>query len=281
MSDAGAITMGEVAPLSAPALPSPPRTGLVAELRGAASSLTFLTRLPLGTPFVLDAEDLARSAPYFPLVGAGIGGVVALVALGVSSVAGPLLAAVGAVALYVGLTGALHLDGVADTFDGLGTNSREKALSVMREPTIGTFGATALFLVLFLWAALLATLVGRPAFLDVLVVVGALSRLGPVLLLVALPYARPEGGTGTGLSRGSKVRAGVAVGIALGLAILLLGFPGLLITAVLLLALAGLGTGFRRWLGGVTGDTLGCSIEILSILGLAAALVLLLLGVLR
>ncbi len=266
---------------SAPLSPPPGRGGAAAELRGAAASLTFLTRLPLGSAVVLDAPDLSRSAPYFPLVGAGIGGLVALVALGVAGVEGPLLGAVVALAAYAGLTGALHLDAVADTFDALGTRTREEALRVMREPTVGAFGVTALVLDLLLWAALLATLVHRPSFLEVLLTVGALSRLGPVVLLAALPYARPHGGTGTALAQGASVRAIVAVVIALALAVLLLGTAGLLLAAVVLVALVPLGLGFRRWLGGVTGDTLGCSVEVLEILGLSTAVALLAAGILR
>ncbi len=275
--------MVELGPISATesAVVAAPRTGWASELRGAAVSLTFLTRLPLGSVLALDADDLARSAPYFPLVGAGIGALVAGVDLGLVGFTGPLLASSVAVVAYVGLTGAFHLDAVADTFDALGTKTREEALRVMREPTIGSFGATALFLDLLLWTALLATLVGRPSFFVLLVAVGTLSRLGPVLLLVRVPYARPEGGLGSPLARGSKIRALIAVAIATFLGVLLLGLPALLLTAVLLVTLAGLGFGFRRWLGGVTGDSLGCSIEVLGLVGLFAALVLLSFGVLR
>jgi adenosylcobinamide-GDP ribazoletransferase len=275
--------MGEPARVTSSGAPlaAPPRTGVAAELRGAASSLTFLTRLPLGSALDLRGEDLARSAPYFPLVGAGIGAIDAVVAVGLLRVAGPVLAAVGALVVYAALTGALHFDAVADTFDALGTHSRADALRVMREPTIGAFGATALFLDLFLWTALVAALVGRPSFLEIVVGVGALSRVGPVLLLVALPYLRSDGGTGAALARGSTARAGVAVAIGLGLAWLVLEVPGLWLAGALLVGLGVLGLSFRRWLGGVTGDMLGCSVEILALLGLSTAVALLFFGVLR
>lgn len=250
-------------------------------MRGAAGSLTFLTRLPLGNLVALDANDLIRSAPYFPLVGAGIGGFVALVAIGVVGVMGPFLAAVVAVAAYAGVTGALHLDGVADTFDALGTGSRQEALRVMREPTIGAFGATALFIDLSLRTALLATLVGRRDFVALMVVIGAVSRLAPPLLLALLPYVRPEGGAGTALSRGSELRAGVAAAVAVVVSALLLGWVGLGLAATLLLVLAVIAVRFRSWLGGVTGDTLGCSIEILEIAGLSVGAALLGFGVLH
>lgn len=250
---------------------SRPRNGLVAELRGAAVSLTFLTRLPIGLALPLDGDDLARSAPYFPVVGAAVGGVIAGVAVGVSRGAGPLLAAVVAVACGAALTGALHLDGVADTFDALGTRTREAALRVMREPTIGSFGATALFLDLALWTALLATLVGRPSFVADVVVVAAWARLGPVLLLAAVPYVRPEGGLGSALSRGSRARAAVAVAVAVVIGVVVLGPASLVIASVMVLTVAVLAASFRRWLGGVTGDSLGCSIEVLGLVGLSVA----------
>ncbi len=271
-------------PPSAAALASTPpsalRRGVVAELRGAAGSLTFLTRLPIGSVLTIDGEDLARSAPYFPLVGAGVGAVVGRVVVGLAAVANPLLAAVVGVTVLAALTGALHLDAIADTFDALGTRSREAALRTMREPTIGAFGATALVLDLFLWTALFATLAGRPSFVAVVVVVGAWARVGPVLLLTALPYARPDGGVGSALSRGSRPRAAVAVAVALAIGVVLLGLPAAALVATMMLALAGLGVGFRRWLGGVTGDALGCSVEVLGVVGLSAAAGLAIAGVL-
>ncbi len=275
--------MAESPPVAtrAPAVADGPRTVVVDELRGAAASLTFLTRLPLGNAVALDGGDVARSAPYFPLVGAGIGGAVGAVALVTSRVGGPLLAGVVGLVFYAGVTGALHFDGVADTFDALGTRSRVDALRVMHEPTIGTFGATALFLDLFLWFALLATLVVRPSFLAVVLVVGTVSRLGPVLLLTALPYVRPSGGRGSALSHGSRLRAAAAVGVTLAIAFLALGLPGLLLGGVMAGGLVVVGAGFRRWLGGVTGDTLGCSVEVLAVLGLGTAVVLLSFGAVR
>lgn len=269
------------APVSHPSPFAGRRRVVVDELRGAAGSLTFLTRLPLGNAVVLDAGDLARAVPYFPLIGAAIGGLVALLAIGMSDVVDPLLGAVVAVAGYAALTGALHLDAVADTFDALGTSSRAEALRVMREPTIGAFGATALFLDLFLRTALLAVLVVHRDFVSLLIVVGAISRVGPALLLAALPYARPEGGVATAFSRGSWIRALVAFAVAVVLSAYLLQWVGLVLVAALLLVIAILGDRFRHWLGGVTGDTLGCSVEILEIAGLSVGLALISFGVLR
>ena len=125
------------------------------------------------------------------------------------------------------MTGGLHLDGVADVFDGLGGGhgDRERILRIMRDSRIGAHGATALVLVLAVKVAALAELLGRGA-LWPLVVAPAVARFAVVPLIVLLPYARrggarelvpPDGGPrGDRDRRGPRhggvgaVRAGVA-----------------------------------------------------------------------
>jgi adenosylcobinamide-GDP ribazoletransferase len=85
----------------------------------AAAAISFLTRIPLGW-LRLDADDVARGAGFFPLVGAGVGALVGLVAESLDGVLSVFLAAGVAVALEAVITGAIHLDGLADTADGLG-----------------------------------------------------------------------------------------------------------------------------------------------------------------
>jgi len=113
-------------------------------VRAAAAALAFLTRVPVGRLAALGPDDVARSAVLFPVVGAGIGALVGGVAVGLESRLTVLLAAALAVAAEALVTGAIHLDALADTADGLGAPTRERALEVMREPAIGSFGATAL-----------------------------------------------------------------------------------------------------------------------------------------
>jgi hypothetical protein len=103
-------------------------------VRAAAGALSFLTRVPVGRRVVLDGDDVARGAVLFPLVGAGIGALVGLVVVGLDARLTVLVAAGLAVAFEALLTGAIHLDAVADWADGLGAGSRERALEVMREP---------------------------------------------------------------------------------------------------------------------------------------------------
>src|SRR5690606_1423376 len=121
----------------------------------------FLTRLP--SPEVADfhASDLSRSAVWFPAVGALIG----LFLLFVQSIAGMLGPAVGALAVliaWVWITGALHIDGLADVADAMGAAHRdpERFLSVLRDPHIGTFGVIAVLIVLLTKLILLSELIG-------------------------------------------------------------------------------------------------------------------------
>jgi adenosylcobinamide-GDP ribazoletransferase len=223
------------------------------ELRAALAAVTFLTRLPLAGRVELDGDDVGRSGAYFPLVGAVLGAASAVVA----DRFGPELGVTGGAVA----TGALHLDAVADIADGCGGRTRERALEIMSDPRIGAFGATAIVCDLLLRRAALAALTERRDTVRAGIAAGALSRAVPVLLAAALPYARADG-TGAALSRSSRPRAGAAAVLAVALAVashgaagarMAVGAGGLTIAAAVIL---------NRWLGGVTGDALGASLEL-------------------
>lgn len=241
-------------------------------LRAVAGALSFLTRIPVGRRVALDADDVARGAVLFPLVGAGIGALVGLVVVGLDARLTALLAAGLAVALEAVLTGAIHLDAVADGADGLGAGSRERALEVMREPAIGSFGATALLLDL---AVKIAALTAIAAGSDAVLAVGAayaLGRTAPLALGWALPYARPEGGSGAALTGGGgEVSRALGVGLGLGLAVAALGLRGIVLACAAALAALVVGLLARQRLGGVTGDVLGAGTELATTVALVAA----------
>jgi adenosylcobinamide-GDP ribazoletransferase len=235
-------------------------------VRAAAAAVAFLTRVPVGRVVALDGADVARGAALFPLAGAGIGAVVGAVA---DALAGPLtapLAAIFAVAAGAALTGALHLDGLADAADALGAQTREQALEIMRDHRIGTYGALALLFDVLLKIAAVAVLAARGDALRDCAVAACVARLVPVVLGVALPYARTTGKAGF-VAAARPLGVAVAVATAVVAAILLRAWPLALVPvgAVALLAPV-----LLRWLGGVTGDVLGASAELTE----AAALVL-------
>lgn len=241
-------------------------------LRAAAAAVAFLTRVPVGRVVALGSEDVARGAAVFPLVGAGLGALVGVVVAGLDARLTALLAATVAVTVEALLTGAIHLDALADTVDGLGAGTRDRALEIMRDPTIGAFGATALALDLLVKTAALGALAGDSRAVLSVVAAFALGRAAPLALAWALPYARSGAGTGIMLTDGAG-RPGLVVGLALsiGIAVAALGLRGLALVAAVVLASMVVGVVARQRLGGMTGDVLGAAVELSTTVALVAA----------
>ena len=141
----------------------PARERLLLRFQAPRAAIAFLTRIPVDQRGDLDAIAVARGAVYFPPVGAMIGGTAALVAWAMSLTFPATIAALGAVATSAVLSGALHIDGLADTADACGAMSAERALSIMRDHAVGAFGLIAVFLDLAIKAAATTALVTRPA----------------------------------------------------------------------------------------------------------------------
>jgi adenosylcobinamide-GDP ribazoletransferase len=244
---------------------------MTASLRAALGAVAFLTRVPVGRLVTLDAADVARGAALFPLVGAAVGGAAGVLA----DLLVPELPGLAAGGLAVGLaalvTGAMHLDALADTADALGGSTRERALESMRDHAVGAFGAVALVVVCLVDAAALGALAeGGDAALGGLVA-GAVGRAAILPLARALPYARDGGGQGRVLEGigwpGALVGVGVAVAIAAAG-----GRPGVAALAAAAAVAATLLLFFRTWLGGVTGDTLGATAKLCETAALVAFL---------
>lgn len=162
------------------------------EIRLFFIALQFLTRAPLPRWVGYESAWLQHCVRHFPLVGACVGAFSAAVLLAALWVFPPAVAVGLSMAATVWLTGGLHEDGFADTCDGMGgAVSRERALAIMKDSRIGTYGAMGLLLMLGLKATTLTALVqARPlAALDALVWTHAVSRAAPVLLMRWLPYA--------------------------------------------------------------------------------------------
>jgi adenosylcobinamide-GDP ribazoletransferase len=231
-------------------------------------ALGTLTVLPVRAP-VVDRQVAGRAMALAPLVGLLLA-LPALLLLAVLAEAqvSPLVAAALVVGLLALLTRGLHLDGLADTADGLGSGKPAlEALDVMRRGDVGPFGVVTLVLVLVVQVAALAQLVASN--LGGVGVVAALvvSRLAlPLACSEGVPAARGDGlgavVAGT-VSRGSALAAVLLAYAALLLPTLLLGSPLAVVALAPLGLLAGLALGRRavRRLGGVTGDVLGAVTE--------------------
>jgi len=221
------------------------------------SALAFLTVLPVATREGAPGERLGRAV--FPAVGLLLG-LVAWVALWLGSLlAGPLFGAVAALATLALLTGGLHLDGFADFADGmLVVASRERRLEIMRDPRLGAFGVIGIVLLLLADAALLGRLSTHVA-LSALVAAGAFSRLTMLVVLVALPYVRPEGLGRAAVGSGGR---DLVLGALLAAPALLLDWRhaalGLVFAAAAAASVALLA---QKRIGGATGDVYGAVAE--------------------
>src|SRR5947208_16922962 len=111
-----------------------------ASVRAGAGAVSFLTRVPVGRYIDVDGLDVARGAAVFPLVGAGVGALTAGVAVAAGQTLPALVAAALGVAVAAVVTGAMHLDALADPADPLGARRRAEALRIMRDSRIGPFG---------------------------------------------------------------------------------------------------------------------------------------------
>jgi adenosylcobinamide-GDP ribazoletransferase len=242
-----------------------------------------LTRIPVPAPRTVDGRVAGRAMLLAPIVGlllALVIGVPAQVLVNVTPVGG-LLGAALAVAALAWLTRALHLDGLADTADALGSGRpAADALAIARRSDIGPFGVVTLVLVVLVQIAALADLLDRGAGAGSLVIAVVTGRLAVTLAcLRGIPAARPDGlgavvAGSVPMAGGLVVAAvwlalaiaavgaehGLGAGLATGGAVL-----GGLLAAALVVGLA------RRRLGGITGDVLGATAELTT----AAVLVIL------
>jgi adenosylcobinamide-GDP ribazoletransferase len=232
-------------------------------VRATVGALTFLTRVPLGRAVALDAGDVARGVVLFPVVGAGVGALAGVVAVLLHPWLPAFLAAAIALAVAVLVTGAMHVDALADTLDAAGAATRERALEIMRDPRIGTFGAAAIALDLLIKAGAIATLLDRGGALAALVAAGAVSRAASAPLAALLAYPRAGGGPGSVLTgRVSRLGATVSVLLAVCIAVSVAGVSGAAAAATAAFVTTCLGFVYLRWLGGATGDCLGAATEL-------------------
>ncbi|MCB9765489.1 MAG: adenosylcobinamide-GDP ribazoletransferase [Alphaproteobacteria bacterium] len=240
-------------------------------MRSLGIALRFLTRLPVPGGHEVDDATFAASLAWYPAVGALVGALLGALGLALSAtpLAPILCAALVAVAAPL-LTGGLHEDGLADTFDGLGGGwTRERALEIMRDSRVGAYGAIALVAALLLRAAALAGMAPE-AWAGALIVAHGVGRLAPVLLIAALPYARGDAeGLAQPMVRGVLPwHVGVASLTALALA-LGFGLPGLAALGACGLITAALGRWYWRRVGGITGDLAGASVVAVELATLA------------
>ncbi|HUF58467.1 MAG TPA: adenosylcobinamide-GDP ribazoletransferase [Actinomycetota bacterium] len=244
-------------------------------LRSAAVAVTFLTAVPIGRRTDIDARELRGSLFLFPAVGALIGALTATAAWSAAIALPPLPAAALGVTAGTLVTAAMHLDGLADTADGVGAAlSGGDPSTAMHDPRLGVFGGTTLALDLLLKVSVVSALVTGPRFPVEAIAAGVLGRAAALALMTALPYAGPESGTG-GWTRGvglGPCLVGLVSASVVGILTVGPVVGAMAATAVAVVIVVGRWS--RRHRGGVTGDTLGATIELTETFAMTAALAL-------
>lgn len=239
---------------------------------GLLHALRFLTRLPIPALRASSPQDLAAAQAWFPAAGLVIGALIVGVDRLVMRALPPQSVDVLVIVALVAITGALHLDGLADAADGLfGGRDAPSRLEIMRDARTGAFGVCAVVSVLALkWAGLQA-LTGEVR-VEALLLAPCAARAGMLAGIASFRPARADGLGATARAEATPFRLTLGVGTALVAGVALIGVAGAGAVLVALAAAIAVGAVAMRLAGGVTGDVHGASIEI------AEACVLLFLG---
>lgn len=223
-------------------------------------AVQFLTRLPVRLAVMPTPEQTGRSLLCYPLVGGMIGLLLLIVAQLLDAAPAPVQAAI-VLTLWVALTGALHLDGLADSADAWmgGFGDRERTLAIMKDPRSGPIAVVVLVLLLLLKFVALQALLAQGSHVGLLLA-PVLGRAVLLALFLCTPYVR-AGGLGEVLASHLPRAGAITVLTLTALACMLLGGIWVMLTA------AAIFFWLRRMmlqrLGGTTGDTAGALLEVL------------------
>jgi len=235
-------------------------------------ALQFLTRLPVSNQGHITPDEQGRSVLFYPLVGAVIGAALVLTAW-LSQSQLNLLAAALILGVWIALTGALHLDGLADMVDGWmgGQGDSERTLAIMKDPYCGPMGVTAIVMALLIKFAALYVLLEQ-AHWSWLLVAPLLARAAVIALFRWTPYVRPQG---LGRAQADNLPRENIPWVLGGCAVFTFVVVGWGAIAVLLTGAVlfyWLRSNMIQRIGGTTGDTAGAMIEIMEA-GVLVALV--------
>jgi len=229
-------------------------------MRALLIALQFLTILPVRLQGEFSAQDIGRSLLFYPVVGLLIGIVISLLGWSLASQS-PMVSAILVLAVWVTLTGALHIDGLADSADAWlgGIGDKAKTLSIMKDPAAGPIAVVTIVLVLLIKFVMLTVLLSQQNWWALIWSV-ILARTALPLLFLTTDYVRPYG-LGSILKQQQSVlytrRLMLAVAV---LALFSIGLFALLFGLVVFLLLRYL---MERRLNGFTGDTAGAMVELL------------------
>lgn len=208
-------------------------------------------------------ENLEGSVVWFPVVGLVLGLIAFMADFLFFSFFPPLLRSASCMLIFVFISKALHLDGLADTADGfLSSRPRERILEIMRDSRIGTMGAAAVSGIMILKTAAIYSL-GMDARSEALILAPMAGRGSMVIIMAFFEYARNEGGLASVFYKGTDANKGlVAGGLIMFSGAVFSGFEGIMIMMAFFLFIYSWGLYSKKTIGGFTGDTLGAGCEL-------------------
>lgn len=228
-------------------------------MRKLLAALTFLTVIPM-PGFMATPEEIARAKPYFPIVGLIIGSFAFLLAILMYRLP-PMLAATVIVIFLAMISRCFHLDGLADSADGMmSSRSRERALEIMRDSHIGTMGVFAIVAVLGVKTVAFGTLDGVD-FSVAALLAPVLGRYSIVIYCNISHYAREQGLGKAMFENRSWLTVLWATMFSAGICYYFLELRGLILLGIIVIATIWWNIYTSAKLGGATGDTIGANVE--------------------
>ena len=245
-----------------------PASGFFTELSLAVG---FLTIIPVIDNRRASEDAVAASFEWFPIVGFMIGLALCGEDLIASYAFGQVMRSVIIVLTLTVISGAVHLDGLADTADALGAGrNRERALEILQDSRIGAFGAIAIFFDLILKILALSTIAGSARYFALILAPG-LARYAMVMVARRIEYLRAGGAGSTLLADdGKRWPRRKFVFILPMIFVVAAKFQGVKAFVVAIAVVIAMRSFYRRWLGGVTGDLIGACGELVEVAVLVA-----------
>lgn len=230
-------------------------------------ALQFLTTLPIQLKAMPTPQQNARSLLFYPVIGLLMGGILCVIATLLHALPVILLSSIILV-IWIWLTGGLHFDGLADTADAWvgGFGDKERTLKIMKDPACGPIGVLSLIIIcLIKWSALFVLL--QMQHYSALILFPILGRLAPLFLFLTTHYVR-EKGLGSSIAEFIPKFLAILVFAICLLATGYFAWGGLITAIIFILTLLYLRYKFVQRIGGITGDTVGASIEIVEAVSL-------------
>ena len=234
-------------------------------------ALQFLTRIPIKLKTIPSEQQTAQSLLYYPVVGLIIGIILYLINLSLTNTTDEIRAAMVLLG-WVAITGALHLDGLADSADALvgGYGDKEKTLAIMKDPYCGPVGVVSLVVLLLLKFSFILSLSTNNTYL--LILAPLLARTSVIASFLVIPYVRQQG-LGSSMANHLPHKQSIAIIAATSSIVLFaFGWNSVAIFFSIVIVFYLLKKILLHRIGGITGDTLGAQIEIMETLVLIVGL---------